>query len=57
MKNVTHVEHVACSGERRNVCAIVVGKPEGEKLFGRRTNRREDNIKIGLYDGMEGRVH
>ena len=55
-KNVKHVEHVASRWEKRNVCANLVGKPEGEKPFGRRTNRRDDNIKIGLYDRKEGHV-
>jgi len=56
MNNVAQVQHVASRGEGRNVCTILVGKPEDEKPFGS-TNRREDNIKIGLYDRMVRRVH
>jgi hypothetical protein len=26
-------KHVACTGEKRNACKILVGKPEGKKTF------------------------
>jgi hypothetical protein len=31
----------------RNACRIVVGKPEGKTLLGRRSRRWDDNIKMG----------
>ena len=40
--------HVACRGERRGVCRILVGKPEGKSLLVRLSRRREDNIKMNL---------
>jgi hypothetical protein len=39
-------EYVARIGEMRNAYKILVGKPEGKKLFGKHKRRREDNIKI-----------
>jgi len=37
----------ACSkGEIRNVCSILVGKPEGKRPLGRRRHRWEDNIRM-----------
>jgi hypothetical protein len=35
-------------GEMTNTCKILVGKPEGKRLLGRRRLRRKDNIKMGL---------
>jgi len=32
----------------RNAFRVVLGKPEGEKVLGRATSRREDNINIYL---------
>ena len=42
--------HVACMGERRGVDRVLVGKPEGERLFGRPWRRWEDNINMDLQD-------
>jgi len=43
-------------GERRGVCRVWVGKPEGKKALGRPRNRWEDNIKIDLQEvGCGGR--
>jgi len=42
--------HVARMGERRGVYSVLVGKPEGKILLGRRRSRREDNIKMDLQD-------
>ena len=42
--------HVACRGERRGVCRILVGKPEGKSLLVRLSRRREDNIKMNLQE-------
>jgi hypothetical protein len=42
----------ACStnGVKRNACGILVGKPEGSRLLGRRKRRCVDNIKMGLRE-------
>ena len=42
----------ACStyGERRGVCKVVVGKPEGKRPLGRPRCRWEDNIKMDIQD-------
>ena len=53
MKNATHVEHVASSGEKWNVGSNLVGKPEGEKPFGRRIDGRII-LKWALTTGWEG---
>jgi len=42
-------------GERRCVYRILVRKPEGERPFGRRRCRGEDNIKMDLQE-VEGGV-
>jgi len=39
---------VACTGDRRSVCRVVVGKPEGKSPLGRSRRRWEDNIKMDL---------
>ena len=50
--------HVACMSERRGVCRVLVGKPEGKRPLGRLRRRREDNIKMDIqevgYGGMDG---
>jgi hypothetical protein len=42
----------ACStyGERRGAYRVLVGKPEGGRIFGRPRRRWEDNIKIDFQD-------
>jgi hypothetical protein len=42
----------ACStyGERRGVCRVLVGKPEGESPLGRPRHRWEDKIKMDLQE-------
>ena len=42
--------HVACTGERRIVYRVLVGKPEGKRPLGRPRRRREDNIKMDLQE-------
>jgi len=42
--------HVALMGERRGVCRVLVGKPEGKRPLGRPRRRGEDNIKIGIQE-------
>jgi hypothetical protein len=37
-------------GERRRVCRVWVGKPEGKRLLGRPRHRWEDTIKMDLLD-------
>ena len=32
----------------RNVCSVLVGRPEGKRLLGRSRRRWEDNIKMDL---------
>jgi len=49
------VGHVARMGERRGVCRVLVGKPEGKRPLGRPRRRWEDNIKMDLQEvGCEG---
>jgi hypothetical protein len=40
--------------EKRNVCRILVGKPEGKGPLGRLRRRWVDNIKIYLRDIVRG---
>jgi len=40
--------HVVRMGERRGVYRVLVGKPEGKRIFGRPGGRWEDNIKMDL---------
>jgi hypothetical protein len=42
------VGHVARLGEMRNVCRLLVGKPEGKKPLRRSRRRWVDNIKMDL---------
>jgi len=42
--------HVARVGERRGVYKVLVGKPEGKRLLGRRRCRWEGNIKMNLRE-------
>jgi hypothetical protein len=44
------VGHVARLGERRGVCRVLVGKPEGKKPLGRPRRRWEDNIKLDIQE-------
>jgi len=37
-------------GERRGVCTILVGKPEGKRPLGGTSGRWEDNIKMDLQE-------
>jgi len=40
--------NVAHMGERRGICRILVGKPEGKRPVGRPSHRWEDSIKMVL---------
>jgi len=37
-------------GERRGVCGVLVGKPQGKRPLGRHRSRWEDNIKKVLRE-------
>jgi hypothetical protein len=38
------------NGEKRNVCRLLVGKPEGKSPLGRPRRRWIDNIKMDLVE-------
>ena len=42
--------HVARMGDSKDVCRILVGKPEIKRPFGRPRHRWEDNIKMDLQE-------
>jgi len=42
--------HVARMEQRRGVCRVLVGKPEGKRLLGRLRHRWENNIKMNLQE-------
>jgi hypothetical protein len=42
--------HVARMEEKRNVCRLLLGKPEGKRPLGRPRRRWIDNIKIDLLE-------
>jgi hypothetical protein len=37
-------------GEKRNVCSLLIGKPEGKRPLGRPRRRWMDNIKTDLLE-------
>jgi len=37
-------------GERRDVCRVVAGKPDGKRPLGRPKCRWEDNVKMDLQE-------
>jgi hypothetical protein len=37
-------------GEKRNMCRLLVGKPEGKRQLGRPRHRWIDNIKMDLLE-------
>ena len=47
MRWVGYVSHM---GERRGVCRVLVGKPEGKRPLGRPRHIREDNINLDLQE-------
>ena len=49
-RGITWAGHVAHMGERKCMCRILVGKPEGRRPFGRLRLRCEDNIKMNLQE-------
>jgi len=42
--------HVAHMGERRGVCRVLVGKPEGKRPLGRPRRRWKSNIEMDLQE-------
>ena len=48
--------HVARMGEKRGVCRVLVGKPEGKRPLGRPKRGWEDNIKMDFQEVGCGRV-
>jgi hypothetical protein len=46
--------NVARTGEKRNACRILVGKPEGKRPLGRPRHRCVGNIKMDL--GWDGKL-
>jgi hypothetical protein len=38
------------SGERRDACRVLVGKPEGKKPLGRPRHGWENNVKMDLQE-------
>jgi len=42
--------HVACMGERRGVCWVLVVKPEGRRLLEGCRLRWEDNMTMNLQE-------
>jgi hypothetical protein len=49
------VGHVACMGEERKLCMVLVGNPEGKRPLGSLRHTWEDGIKMDLREiGWEG---
>jgi hypothetical protein len=50
-------KYVARVGEERDMCRVLVRKPEGKRPLGRPRRRWEDNIRMDLqevgYGGMD----
>jgi len=42
--------HVACMGEERGVCRVLVGKLEGRRPLGRPRRRWVDSIRVDLQE-------
>jgi hypothetical protein len=49
LRRMGRVGHLALMG-RREVCRVLVGKPEGKRPLGRPRCRWEDNIRIDLQE-------
>jgi hypothetical protein len=43
-------EHVAWMGDRRRVCIVLMGKPQGKRPLGRTRRSWEDNNKMDLQE-------
>jgi hypothetical protein len=42
--------HVVRVGEKRGVCSVLVGKPDGKRPLGRPRRRRDDFIKMDFQE-------
>ena len=42
--------HVSHMGEKRGICSVFVGKPDGKRLLGEDRRRWEDNMKMDLQE-------
>ena len=42
--------HVACMGEERGMCRVLVGKPEGKRPLWRHRHRWVGNIRMDLQE-------
>jgi hypothetical protein len=49
-KRMRLARHVARMGEKRNVCRLLVGKPEGKRPLRRTRHRWIDRIKMGILE-------
>jgi hypothetical protein len=49
-KRMRWAGHVAHMGEERNVCKVLVGKPEGRRPLRRPRCRQEDEIRMDLRE-------
>jgi hypothetical protein len=56
-KRMRWAGHVARTGEKRNACRLLVGKPEGRRLLGRPRRRWLDNIGMDLVEVGWGDVN
>ena len=45
--------HVARMGEEMGVYRVLVGKPEGRRPLGRPRRRWVDNIRMGIWTGLD----
>jgi len=43
-------ENIACMGERRGACMVLVRKPEGKRRVGKPRRRWVDNIRIHIEE-------
>jgi hypothetical protein len=50
------VGHVARMREKKNVCRLLVGKPEGKRPLGRPRRRWIDNIKMDRWRALVNSV-
>jgi hypothetical protein len=50
IKRIRRIGHVARIGENRNVCRILMGKPEGKRSVGRPRRMWENNVKMDLRE-------
>jgi len=49
-RRMNWVGHIARMGDRRVVCRVLVGKPEGKRPLGRPRRRWENNVKMNIQE-------